>query len=50
MACSTIDHILTKGASKLYDRYIYSKVPTDLTTKLSEFITVMFDPLTNANH
>lgn len=24
---NTIDHILNKGAEKLYDKYIYSKIP-----------------------
>jgi hypothetical protein len=47
---NTIDNILDKGAENLYDKYIYSKIPSNLTSKLSDFISVIFNPITNASH
>lgn len=45
-----IDHLLNQGAEKLYDKYISAKIPSSLSSKLANFINVIFDPVTNPNH
>lgn len=45
----SIDQILTQGAEKMYDKYITAKIPNNLGSKLSKFINIVFDPLTNSN-
>lgn len=33
----------------MYDKYITAKIPNNLGSKLSKFINIVFDPLTNSN-
>jgi glutathionyl-hydroquinone reductase len=49
MASNAIDQLLNRGAEKLYHKYISAKIPPDLSTKLADFISVVFDPVTNTN-
>lgn len=39
-----VDHLLSKGASTLYDQYIYAKIPLHLSCKLTEMVGTAFEP------
>ena len=47
---STIDTILDKGASTLYNKYISNKIPQHLTTNLHHYIGTEMNPIVNSTH
>lgn len=49
LVSQTIDQILTKGGERLYDKYIYTKVPKKCAEDFDVYIQGIFNPVVNNN-